>query len=198
MSSPPHVREPAVAPAAPTTVAPTSAAPSAAAAIGSLDQEVPATRPATTSTAATSSVAPPTDPVTVPAAAPTVAATMTTPKPPTSAKPAPKPTPAPAPVPVPSPSEVVLAYFHVANARGRCVADQPASANRAQLIAACGAEPVPPPNLVQFWAARDIWLDCAQPLLDRDAGQAKITDRCGAKPERAAYDVPANPYSISS
>jgi hypothetical protein len=198
LMSSPEVREPAVAPAAPTTVAPTSAAPSAAAAIGSLDQEVPATRPATTSTAATSSVAPPTDPVTVPAAAPTVAATVTTPKPPTSAKPAPKPTPAPAPVPVPSPSEVVLAYFHVANARGRCVADQPASANRAQLIAACGAEPVPPPNLVQFWAARDIWLDCAQPLLDRDAGQAKITDRCGAKPERAAYDVPANPYSISS
>jgi hypothetical protein len=99
---------------------------------------------------------------------------------------------------VASPSEVVLAYFHAANARGKCVADQPASANRAQLIVACGAEPVPPPNLVQYWAARNTWLDCAQPLLDNGAGPAKITDRCGAKPERAAYDVPANPYSASS
>ncbi len=66
-----------------------------------------------------------------------------------------------------------MAYFHAANARGRCVADQPASANRAQLIAACGAEAVPPPNLVQYWAARNTWLDCAQPLLDtgRRVGQ---------------------------
>ena len=46
--------------------------------------------------------------------------------------------------------------------------------------------------------ARNTWLDCAQPLLDRGAGSAKITDRCGAKPDRAAYDVPANPYSASS
>jgi hypothetical protein len=198
MSSPPEVREPAVAPAAPTTVAPTSAAPSAAAMIGSLDKEVPATRPATTSTAATSSVAPPVEPVTVAAAAPTAPATVATPKPTKTAKPAPQPAPAAAPAPVASPSDIVLAYFHAANARGRCVADQPASANRAQLIAACGAEPVPPPNLVQFWAARNTWLDCAQPLLDRGAGPAKITDRCGAKPDRAAYDVPANPYSTSS
>ncbi len=106
--------------------------------------------------------------------------------------------PPPAPAPVASPSEVVLAYFHAANARGRCVAHQPASANRAQLIVACGAEPVPPPNLVQYWAARNTWLDCAQPLLDNGAGTAKVTNRCGAKPDRAAYDVPANPYSTSS
>ena len=198
-SSPPEVSAPAVT-AAPSTLAPTSAAPSAAALIGSLDDEVPRTRPATTSTAATSSVAPPVDPVTVPPAAPTAPATVATPKPPKTTKPAPKPatTPAPAPAPVASPSEVVLAYFHAANARGRCVADQPASANRAQLIAACGAEPVPPPNLVQYWAARNTWLDCAQPLLDNGARAAKITDRCGAKPDRAAYDVPANPYSASS
>ena len=104
----------------------------------------------------------------------------------------------PAPAPVASPSEVVLAYFHAANARGRCVAHQPASANRAQLIVACGAEAVPPPNLVQYWAARNTWLDCAQPLLDRGFSSAKITERCGAKPDRAAYDVPANPYSTSS
>ena len=199
MSSPPEVREPAVAPAAPTTVAPTSAAPSAAAVIGSLDDEV-ACDPAGddvdrrdlvggTARRARHRRRGGADRAGDRGDAQADQDHQAGPEARSRRR---------APAPVASPSEVVLAYFHAANARGRCVADQPASANRAQLIAACGAEAVPPPNLVQYWAARNTWLDCAQPLLDRGAGSAKITDRCGAKPDRAAYDVPANPYSASS
>ena len=57
--------------------------------------------------------------------------------------------------------------------------------------------PTPPANLVRYWSDRNAWLDCAQPLYDQGVGEVKVVQACGAKPARAAYGVPPNPYSAS-
>ena len=90
--------------------------------IGSLDVEVPADSAGADVDGRDVVGGTPRGPGHRPPAAPTAPASVATPKPTKTTKPTPnrpRPAPAPAPAPVASPSEVVLAYFHAANARGQ-------------------------------------------------------------------------------
>jgi hypothetical protein len=190
-SSPEVDTAPATTAEAPSTAAPsTTPAPtvtvSPAALIGGLAEEVPpAGTDPTTTAAPPATVAPP--PPSTPAS--TRAPRRTT-------RPAPATTAPPAPAqPAATPEEAVLRYYDAANVRFKCVAKQPSGASRDQLRAACGPEVVPPENLLRFWSARNDWFDCAQPLIDRGIASDRIQERCGPRPDRAAFGVPPNPYS---
>jgi hypothetical protein len=179
---------PAAAP--PPTTAPSAAAspaaPSAASSRSSGTTAKRQTKPATSPPAAVA----PASPKPAPAPAPPA------PSKPAASKPAPaKPKP---PTPAATPRQAVAAYYVVANERGRCVARLGAGKSRAQKIAACGPEPVPPANLVQYWAAKTAWSDCAAPLQAKGWKTWRVEARCGARPDRADYDVPPNPFSRSN
>ena len=60
-----------------------------------------------------------------------------------------------------------------------------------------GPTPVPPANLLQYWAARDAWNACADPFFQRGWGAARVASACGAEPQRSDFGVPPNPYSKS-
>jgi hypothetical protein len=92
------------------------------------------------------------------------------------------------------PAAPVLAYYGAANTRDKCVKQQAAASTRAQVVDACGPEPVPPTNLAQFWAARDQWNACAAPYWSKGWGLSQVQSKCGPRPNRADYAVPNNPY----
>ncbi len=100
--------------------------------------------------------------------------------------------------PAPSQAAVVERYYNQNRAWRKCVVGHPADATRTVLAAACGAQPVPPANLAQYWAARDDWSACAAPLQAKHWRASRITARCGAKPTQVEYGVPPNPYSTQS
>ena len=145
-----------------------------------------ASAPDTTVAAATTVAVPPTS---------TKATSPTKSKGKTSGTKAPATT-APAP-PAPSASDIVLAYYAAANTRGKCVAHQPSRATQDQVVAACGAAPVPPANLLQYWAARDAWGACAEPFFQRGWAASRVASACGPEPQRSSFGVPPNPYSKS-
>src|SRR5262249_7211388 len=119
--------------------------------------EMPATPDSTAAPATTA--APTTTKATAPSTTKTKGKTSTAPRTTMSTVPI---------LPTPSASDLVLAYYEASNARGRCVAHQPPRATADQVIAACGAEPVPPGNLLQYWTARDAWNACADPFYEKE------------------------------
>jgi hypothetical protein len=205
----PSTTSPTITPTAPATTVPVAAA---APAPTTPPAAPPGAPPTTTAAAATQAPTAPSEQsnrtsgartkrTSKPAATAPAAVAPAAPKPapapapskPAAGKPAPvKPKP---PAPAATPRQAVAAYYVVANDRGRCVARLGAGKSRVQKIAACGPEPVPPANLVQYWAAKTAWTDCAAPLYAKRWKSAKVEARCGARPDRADYDVPANPFS---
>ncbi len=173
-ASPTTVAAPAPVPAAPpVTVAPTPAVPS---------KPAMAVKPARPAARPTASPAKPAAPSPATSVAPTPATTRA-------------PTVAPAKPAIQSARAAVLAYYEAANVRGKCVAKQPSGSTTAKLNAACGPQPAPPANLVQYWGAKDDWSECADPLFAKGWKFSKVEGKCGTKPDRADFDVPPNPYS---